>query len=196
MGKLYYLMGKSAAGKNEIYEALMNMPELKLKPLVIYTTRPIRCGETDGVDYYFTDEEGLQKLQSQGRVIELRTYHTVHGDWNYFTVDDGHADLDHQNYLGIGTLESYIAIRNYLGSGRVIPLYIETEDGGRLERALKRERKQAHPEYEEMCRRFLADQKDFSEENLAHAGITRRYSNEGPRENCIREIADMIRQSE
>ena len=56
-------------------------------------------------------------------------------------------------------------------------IYIEVEDGLRLERALKRERKQASPKYEEMCRRFLADAKDFSEENLMAAGIKEKYQN-------------------
>ena len=38
------------------------------------------------------------------------------------------------------------------------------EDGERLSRALNRERMQESPKYEELCRRFLSDAKDFSEE--------------------------------
>lgn len=45
-------------------------------------------------------------------------------------------------------------------------IYIEVEDGERLARALHREGKQEEPRYEEMCRRFLADQVDFSEEKI------------------------------
>lgn len=41
----------------------------------------------------------------------------------------------------------------------------------RLARALDRERSQIKPNYDEMCRRFLADSADFSEENLEKAGI-------------------------
>jgi guanylate kinase len=61
MGKLFYLMGKSASGKDTIYKKVKEeMPELK--PIVIYTTRPIREGETEGVEYYFVDESKLQEL--------------------------------------------------------------------------------------------------------------------------------------
>ena len=49
-----------------------------------------------------------------------------------------------------------------------------------------------HPGYEEVCRRFLADQKDFSEENLAAAGITRRYQNDD-KVRCKEEIVEVIR---
>lgn len=196
MGKLFYLMGKSASGKNAIYEELMKKPELRLKPLVIYTTRPIRKGETDGEDYHFTDERGLEELKRAGKIIELRSYRTVAGIWNYFTVDDGRMDLGRYNYLTIGTLESFCKIRGYYGEDKVIPLYVETDDGIRLERALKRERKQKKPNYDEMCRRFLADQKDFSEEKIARAGIRRRYRNDRDRMETVDEIARTIRESE
>jgi guanylate kinase len=43
-----------------------------------------------------------------------------------------------------------------------------------------------------MCRRFLADSEDFSEENIAKAGITRRFSNNGELEDCISEVKSAI----
>ncbi len=186
MGKIFYLMGKSASGKDTIYKKIKEaIPELKA--IVIYTTRPIREKETDGVEYHFVDEARLRKLQKEGKVIELREYDTVHGIWHYFTVDDGQFDAD-CNYLAIGTPESYRAMRGYLGDDRLVPIYIEVDDGVRLERALKRERKQAQPKYKEMCRRFLADAEDFSEENLALAGVTSRYINTGEIDSCVDEI--------
>ena len=104
-------------------------------------------------------------------MIELRAYNTKCGVWKYFTVNDGQISLDEKDYLVIGTLESYAEMRRYFGSEKVIGIYIEVEDGIRLERALKREQQQANPKYAEMCRRFLADQDDFSEEKLEQAGI-------------------------
>ncbi len=188
---LFYLIGKSASGKDTIYESLLEDEGLCLSPLVPYTTRPIRAKEQEGVEYHFTDEDGLHELEMQNRVIEKRTYQTEHGPWTYFTVDD--RDRTPHSRLGIGTLESYLQIRNYYGSDYVIPLYIEVEDGLRLARALKRESKPGNHRYEEMCRRFLADQKDFSEERLRQAGITKRFSNDDDREVCIREIREYIR---
>ena len=58
------------------------------------------------------------------------------------------------------------------------PIYIEVDDGERLQRALDRERSQDTPQYAEMCRRFLADSADFSEENVARAGIRKRFYNQ------------------
>ena len=176
MSKIYYLMGKSSSGKDTIYKKLRELFP-KLKTVTLYTTRPIRDGEREGVEYHFVGKEKLEALQRAGKVIELRTYDTVHGEWNYFTVDDGQFDLNTQDYLMIGTLESYGKMQAYFGSDALVPLYIEVEDGERLMRALLREREQKEPKYAEMCRRFLADTKDFSEENLARLGIEERYEN-------------------
>ena len=191
MSKIFYLMGKSASGKDTIYKKVKErMPELKT--IVIYTTRPIREGEKNGREYYFVDDKKLKEFQEAGKVIELREYNTVHGIWKYFTVDDGQFDGD-DNYLAIGTLESYVHLRAYFGQERLVPLYVEVEDGLRLERALARERMQATPKYEEMCRRFLADAADFSVENLNSAGITRKFVNIDM-EKCVDEIVLGIRQ--
>ena len=160
----------------------------------MYTTRPIRDMEEEGREYYFVDDVTLKQLEQTGKVIEKRAYHTIYGIWTYFTVDDEHLDLEKQEYLAIGTLESYEKIRDYYGDQKVVPLYIEVEDGLRLERALERERKQQPPKYEEMCRRFLADQADYSEEKLKGAGITQRYSNEKDLMSCVETLAAVIRE--
>ena len=189
MNHIFYLMGKSASGKDTIYESLLSDASLHLSPQIPWTTRPIRAKEKEGVEYHFTDAAGLKALEEAGRVIEQRTYQTKHGPWTYFTVDEGDIGCD---LLGIGTLESYLRLRSYYGKEQVIPVYVEVDDGIRLGRALKREGKPGNHKYEEMCRRFLADQKDFSEENLRKAGITRRFSNNSDRSECISEIAAYI----
>ena len=155
--------------------------------LVPYTTRPMRSTEVNGRDYFFTDEAGLSRLQEAGRVIELRSYQTVHGIWNYFTVDDGQVDLANDSYLLVGTLESYRKVQAYYGLEQVIPIYVEVEDGLRLSRAVERERAQREPKYAELCRRFLADEADFSEEKLSEAGIVKRFQNDDL-ERCLQEI--------
>ncbi len=192
MSKIFYLMGKSASGKDTIYKKVKEqMPELKT--IVIYTTRPIREGELNGREYHFVDDDKLMELQEAGKVIELREYNTVHGIWKYFTADDGQFDGE-DNYLAIGTLESYVQLRDYFGQERLVPIYVEVEDGLRLERALARERMQATPKYEEMCRRFLADAADFSVENMKEAGITRKFNNIDM-DKCVGEIILGIRNS-
>ena len=51
MGKIFYIMGKSASGKDKIHGILLSDKELELADLILYTTRPIRSGETDGQQY-------------------------------------------------------------------------------------------------------------------------------------------------
>ena len=190
MGKIYCMMGKSSSGKDTLYQKVLErLPELHR--VVPYTTRPIREGEHDGVEYHFVDEEQLARLEADGKIVELRAYNTVHGIWKYFTVDDGQINLEHGDYLLIGTLETYEKIREYYGAERLVPVYIEVEDGERLARALERERRQAVPKYKEMCRRFLADEEDFCEENLKRLGIDKRYRNTDM-ETCLNEIMGVI----
>ena len=177
MGKIYCIMGKSSSGKDSIYKMLMQDEELSLKKVIPYTTRPMRAGEREGVEYFFCSEEQLAAFEEAGKVIELRAYQTVHGIWKYFTVNDHQIADVKQDYLLIGTLESYLKIRDYFGRERVVPIYVEVEDGERLMRAIERERMQGQPKYEEMCRRFLADSADFSEEKLKSAQIEIRFFN-------------------
>ena len=192
MGHIFCLMGKSASGKDTVFSKLIDNKELSLERMVPYTTRPKRSGETEGVEYHFTDTDGLKSLREKGKVIEERCYHTVHGDWYYFTVDDENVSKD-KDYLLIGTLEVYDKLVSFYGRERVVPVYIEIDDGERLSRAVARERSQSQPKYAELCRRFLADCEDFSEENIKKLGIKKRYDNTNL-EKCLNEIETLIKE--
>lgn len=195
MGRIICLMGKSSTGKDTIYKRLLADRELALRNIVPYTTRPIRDKEQDGVEYFFTDEAGYRRLQAEGKVIEARVYETCHGLWRYFTVADERIDLSAADYCMIGTLEAYLSIRDYFGGARVLPVLIELDDGERLSRALTRERAQLQPKYEEMCRRFLADSRDFARERIEEAGIARSFYNDDL-ERCLSEIRTYIKQGD
>ena len=192
MGKIVYIMGKSSSGKDTIFQKLKEaLPEFKT--IVLYTTRPILAGEQDGVEYHFVKEETLKAFEEKGQIIELRAYNTVHGVWKYFTADDGQINLEKENYLVIGTLESYEQMKKYFGEDALLPIYVQVEDGIRLGRALERERRQQVPKYEELCRRFLADSQDFSEGNIARAGIETRFENV-ELESCVSEILRFVKE--
>ena len=194
MGKIYCIMGKSASGKDVIFKRLLKNESLKLKNIVSYTTRPIRKKELDGVEYHFVSEAEERKLEKEGRIIERRVYDTRLGRWAYFLVDDGQVDLSEGDYLIIGTLESFQSLENYYKKDNVIPIYIEVEDSVRLERALRREKKQPDPKYEEMCRRFLTDTADFSEEKLKAAGVLEEniFENHGDIMDTVERISGFI----
>lgn len=191
--KIIYIMGKSSAGKDTIYKILKE--KIDVKPYVLYTTRPIRTGEKEGIDYnYVTDEEMKQYFQDENsKVIESRTYNTVYGPWTYATILDNQFSSE-KDLLMTGTLESYNALLKYFQNKKnieIIPIYIEVDDGVRLERALKREREQSNPKYIELCRRFIADSQDFSEENINKSGIKKRFQN-NKLDDCVNEIIDYI----
>ena len=195
MGKIYCIIGKSSTGKDTIYKRLIEDEKLDLHRIVPYTTRPNREGEKEGVEYHYTDENTLQKYRDENMLVECRAYHTIYGIWYYYTVRDEQIDLSLYSYLVPGVLQSYCMTRDYFGADKVIPIYIKVEDGERLMRALSRERSQSVPKYEEMCRRFLADNQDFSEENLKKAGIKRTFYN-NDLDQCIEEIESYIRETE
>lgn len=191
MGKIYYIFGKSSSGKDTIYKKLLQKYPETLKSVVLYTTRPKREGEKEGVTYKYLTEDKYEELKEKGLIIEERSYNTVHGIWRYLTVKDDQINLDDNDYLITGVLESYVSTRDYFGKDRVIPIYIEVEDGERLTRALKREKKPGNRKYAEMCRRFLTDTEDFSEDKLKMAGVDRRFINDDL-ESCLKEIEDYI----
>ena len=196
MGKIYQIMGRSSCGKDTIYRKLLERGKVKLNKVIIYTTRPMRERETDGVQYFFCDIEKYENLKKNGKIIEERTYNTVYGPWHYFTVDDGQIDLDKGNYLIIGTIEMYKSIRDYFGEDKVVPIMIMVDDGIILQRALNREQKQENPGYDEMCRRYLADKEDYSDENLRAAGVTNFCDNNNDIKMCLKEIEELIASDE
>ncbi|MDZ5254895.1 guanylate kinase [Clostridium sp. LIBA-8841] len=192
MGKIFCIMGKSGSGKDTILKEINKIEDLNLKTIVTYTTRPKRNNETDGVEYFFIDKKKLDSFDKEGKIIECRVYDTVHGKWYYSTIDDGQIDLENNNYIVIVTLEAYSEFRKYFSDEKLIPLYINLDDGIRLERALKREREQKNPNYNEMCRRFLADNEDFSEDKLISNNIIKKYDNYDLNK-CINDISEVIR---
>lgn len=184
MGKIFCFMGKSSTGKDTIYKKIHeDLPDIK--EIVLYTTRPIRDGEIDGITYNYVNEKTFNQMFNNNEVIEYRKYNTVHGPWIYYTSSNN-IDLDNNNYMIINTLAGYNILKEFYGDS-IIPIYIEVEDGIRLERALKREQKETNPKYAELCRRFLADQEDFSNDKLLESEIDKRYIN-NDLYTCTKEI--------
>ena len=191
--KIIYIVGKSSVGKDTIYKILKQ--RMNVKPYVLYTTRPIRTGEENGVNYYYLKQEEMEKSinEKNSKVMEYRTYNTIYGPWTYATIIDNQFESN-KDLLMEGTLESYNAVKKYFENNekvKVIPIYIEVDDGIRLERALKREMEQENPKYEELCRRFLADSKDFSESKIIESGIKKRFQNINI-EDCVKEIIEYV----
>lgn len=164
MSRIFCIAGKSGAGKDTFYRAVLQKYAGALTPVIPCTTRPMREGEVNGENYFFVTEAELKKLEDQGRVIEKRVYNTVQGPWTYFTP--AFEPEEGRDYILITTLEGIRSFLRVFG-GDVRPLLLTLPDGQRLHRCLEREDAQKNPNYAEMCRRYLADERDFSPENLA-----------------------------
>lgn len=192
MGKIFCLLGKSSTGKDTIFKELIEDKSLGLKPIIGYTTRPKRNNETNGIEYFFITTKELEEYRRLGKVIEERVYDTTKGKWHYSTLDDGQVDFKN-NYIMITTIESFCNIKEYYSEENVIPIYINIDDKTRLERAIAREAMEKSPDYNEVCRRFIADNIDFSEENILNARIDKEYCN-NKLESCIKSIRlDMMK---
>ena len=162
MSRIFCLVGKSCSGKDTLYARILERcPELV--PVILHTTRPMRPGEVDGQTYHFVSEAQLHQYEAQGQVIEKRVYHTTQGLWTYFTL---RFTLD-ADRLVITTLEGAQALMDSYGPDAARLVCLHVDDRTRLLRCIDRESRQERPDYAEVCRRFLADQADFSQERLA-----------------------------
>ena len=183
-------MGKSATGKDTIYHELLKRNK-QIKAVIPYTTRPIRHGEKNGREYFFVTVEQMKEIEQRGDIVECRQYDTIKGTWYYFTANDSQIDFSKDTIM-ISTLEGYVKISEYYGKDKVEPIYIEVDDLTRIERSLKREKEQQVPCVSEVCRRFLADEEDFSADKLNEAGINHPVKND-QLEQCIHMINERMR---
>ena len=185
-------MGKSASGKDTILKVLKDDTDFQFRSIVPYTTRPMRSGEQNGVEYFFISEEQFQDYKQSGNILEYRSYNTMQGIWRYCTIYDDQFKCDDKDLIMICTLESYRELKQKFSSYNIIPIYICVDDGERLYRAVTREIDQKHPKYEELCRRFLQDQIDFSDDKLELCGIHKRFTNDNFA-RCMKDIKEYLK---
>jgi guanylate kinase len=76
-GKLIVIAAPSGAGKTSLVKALLESND-DMGVAVSHTTRAMRPGETDGVDYHFVSKEAFQSLLAEGGFIE---HAEVFGNW-------------------------------------------------------------------------------------------------------------------
>lgn len=191
MGKIVVCMGKSSSGKDTVVKELLRENKYHFQKIIPSTTRPIRFGEIDGREYYFNTEEEMWRLDRRHKIIERRQYNTEQGTWYYYTTNQN-IDLENHNYITVNTLEGLDCFIEYYGRDKIISLLIQLEDGERFQRALNREKEQENPKYKELCRRFLADSRDFSLENIEKRIITKTINNQGDIQQTVKEVNKVL----
>jgi guanylate kinase len=149
--KIVALFGKSGSGKDTVLKALCKN-QSTYNRIISSTTRPPREGEVDGKDYYFLDNIAFAEKILNGSFIEA----TGFKNWFYGT-DISSLDPSRIN-IGVFNINAIECLKED-SNLEVYPILIEAKDSIRLKRILSREE---DPDCEEICRRFLADKKDFS----------------------------------
>ena len=180
-------MGRSGCGKDTIKNLLLKQEDFKCSNLVEATTRPIRIGEDPDNKLFLSDEE-FNKMKDENRFIESRSYKVDEQDkdyWNYATIYPDNPDYSEAIYVGTGTIESYISLRNHYqkdGLDIVYPIFIDVSDYNLLYRSIVREMGAETKKFMEICRRFNSDVTDYSEQKIKQAGISKhcRFDNNKP----------------
>jgi hypothetical protein len=187
LAKIFCIVGASCSGKDTIFQRLIDVDKT-LVPIITYTTRPIRQKERNGKEYYFVDNKVYHKLKNSDKIIEYRSYKTVHGTWYYFTANDGQIDIkSDKTYIMVNTLEGVQKLQSIYPNNLVV-IHICVDERDRLLRCIAREMN-GNEDYVEMCRRFVADAKDYSINNFNNIGIPHiRVQNE-----CVQDCVDEIR---
>ena len=147
------LIGKAGAGKDAIQQATCKAHPEIFHSIVSCTTRPPREGEIDGVAYHFLSINDFTRKVLNGDMLEATEFR----DWFYGTSIDA---LD-PNKINLGVFNP-AGITALLEAPNIdlTVIYIDALDKERLMRYLDRE---DDPDCAEMCRRYLADEKDFAD---------------------------------
>ncbi len=148
--KIVALIGEAGAGKDSIMQKVLEL-EPGLHEIVSCTTRPMREGEQEGVNYfYLTNEEFAAKVMNM-EMLEA----TCFNDWFYGTalqsLDESVVNIGVFNPAGIEALLQSPAVD-------VVVYRIEASKKNRLLRQLNREE---DPDVDEIIRRYKADEEDF-----------------------------------
>ena len=139
--KIFALLGYMGVGKDTILKQVLKDID-DVKPIISTTTRPMRKGETEGVEYYFINDTEFFRRGTD--FVEQRIYHTkvkengVEKDatWRYGIE---RAELEKDDYL-IVIVDSvgYKELKNYVGNNKIVPIFISAPQEELKARALAR----------------------------------------------------------
>ena len=187
--KIFALLGYMGVGKDTILKQVLKDID-DVKPIISTTTRPMRKGETEGVEYYFIDDTEFFRRGTD--FVEQRIYHTkvkengVEKDatWRYGIE---RMELEKDDYL-IVIVDSvgYKELKNYVGNNKIVPIFISAPQEELKARALARGDLEA-----EVDRRLKDDYErfmDFRVRTVYHEV----KNGEGRLEEAIKEVEGII----
>ena len=148
--------GKSASGKDTLVKSLnkyLNNKEILNHRLVSDTTRLMRHGEQEGVDYHYISTAEFLNRKDNNYYLEFSEFN----GWYYGTPFNQISARDIN--LGVFNVDGLYALSNKIDDFNICVVYLECGIIKRLIRSIKREHKISF----EIIRRIFADEADFKD---------------------------------
>ena len=174
MIKIIAIIGEAGTGKDYLVKKIMEKHSDTFHEIISYTTRPIREGEQDGINYHFVSPEEFEYLIANNKMLEYTNFR----NWYYGTCI---YDLN-KTKTNIGVFNP-AGIRNLLKNNNIDVEIIRlvARDKTRLLRQLNRE---YNPDCFEIIRRFQTDKEDFRNLDFDYLALNNE-SNDNLEDNII-----------
>lgn len=183
MRKIFAVMGKASTGKDTLTKMLSETLELPIA--LSFTTRPMRVGEKQGVEYNFISDDDFWDLHGCDLLAEYTSYEVASGEtWHYGLTKE---ELEKAEYvLVIVNPDGFKQLTEIYGD-KVCSILIDAPADVRIKRYLDRDIV-TEEKAEECCRRFLADNKDFKNISTNHC-----ITNVGDLKSVYKKLESMVR---
>ena len=183
MRKIFAVMGKASTGKDTLTK--MVSATLELPIALSFTTRPMRVGEKQGVEYNFISDDDFWDLHGCDLLAEYTSYEVASGEtWHYGLTKE---ELEKAEYvLVIVNPDGFKQLTEIYGD-KVCSILIDAPADVRIKRYLDRDIV-TEEKAEECCRRFLADNKDFKDISTNHC-----VTNVGDLKSVYKKLESMVR---
>lgn len=158
--KLIALFGKSGVGKDTIQNWMVSNLQDTHK-LISYTTRPPRSNEVDNKDYHFISVKEFDYMKEKNLFLETTEFRGWYYGTSIEALNENKINIGVFNPSGVKNI-----IENFNYKIITLPILIATDNKTRLLRSLNRE---DFPDCTEICRRFLADEKDFKNLDFSYS---------------------------
>ena len=177
------LSGPSASGKTEVAKRLMN--QYGIKRVITTTTRPMRKGEVDGVDYYFVSKERFKEMINEDLFVEYTEYNgNFYGSLKSEVADNKVIAIEPNG------MRAYIALHD----PHIVVFYLDVCEKVRRERMLMRG---DSPECVEQ--RLIEDKVRFGKGNLPEVDVlvdSQNYNQDEVTEYILKKYRKILNQRE
>ena len=166
--KLILLIGCMASGKDTILKEMIN--EGYAEPIISHTSRPMRKGEKDGIEYHFVSTEEMLKMKENNEFIEFKSYKAANNEKWYYGVNKNSLEKGlSKNYILIVDITGMRQIKEYFKDDKdmeITTIFLDVDKETRRKRAIMRD-DMTLEKVKEIERRLEADDKEvypFKEE--------------------------------